>query len=125
MAISASFQSNFNTLIDTYGVSYILVHKDITYDNYDQEIMTTGTIENGSCYFLPVSSSKNGEDWQYLQQGVVKETDYKVFVPSGPVISGADMFVINAGSYSVLRFFDYYIEGRLIYKKVFVRTWQE
>ena len=122
MAISTNLMNDFDNTINAYGIQYILIHKSATYDNYDQEVLTVSGSVLGSCFFLPVSEYRNGDDYQYLQQGVIREADYKLFVPSGPVISGADLFVIGTGSYSVLRWFDYTVEGKTIYKKVYVRS---
>jgi hypothetical protein len=122
MAISANLMNNFNTIINAYGTQYILIHKSSTYDDYDQEVNTVSGSVLGSCFFLPVSEYRNGDDSQYLQEGVIRQADYKLFVPSGAVISGADIFVIGTGSYSVLRYYDYTTEGKTIYKKVYVRS---
>ena len=121
MAIATNLQTNFNNTINTYGVQYILVQKTATYDNYDQETLTVSGSILGSCYFLPVSEARNGDDFQYLQEGIVQNTDRKLFMPSG-VVDENDMFIIQTGSYSVLRWFDYTTEGTVIYKKVYVRT---
>ena len=122
MTLATNLATNFNSIISYYGTKYILVHKSVIYDNYDQEVLTLAGTETGSCYFLPITEMKNGDDFQYLQEGLIREADYKLFMASGPTISGADFFVIGTGSYSVLRWYDYTTEGKVIYKKVFVRS---
>jgi hypothetical protein len=120
--ISPDMANNFNALMSRFGVKFVLFKNSVVYNDYDEASGTTvtGSIV-GSCYTMPVSESRNGDDYQYLQQGLIKMEDLKVFMPSG-VINENDLFVIPTGSYTVLKSFPWNVEGTEVYRKIYIRS---
>jgi hypothetical protein len=124
--VSTELQTSFNEAVKTYGEKVVITHRTINVGDYDEgSIYTTTGSTVGSVLFMPVSENKNGFDYQYLQQGAIDLEDFKCFVQSGVNINEADLFRMGGEYYSVLMFFDWPLEGSVIYRKAYVRRYTE
>lgn len=121
MVIATNLINNFNTFIVNYGKGYVLFNRTATYDDYDQESLSVTGSKVGSCLVMPINESRNGDDYQFLQQGLIKIEDLKVFVPSG-TIDENDLFCLPTGSYTIIRMFPWDTEGTTIYRKLYIRS---
>lgn len=122
MPIFDYVNNNFMTAVNKFGQTYWLYTTSSTYDDYDEETLSVAGSSTGSCIVLPVSESSHGNDYMYLQQGLVKMRDLKAFMPSGTDPKENDRIIVGGGSYLVLRSFPWPAEGMALYNKVYLRS---
>jgi hypothetical protein len=121
-------QTSFNEAVNTYGQAFGVAHRTITYGDYDEGsvyyIASGGNV--GSAVIMPISESRNGQDFQFLQQGMINLKDLKCFIPSGVSLSETDLIKFNEGSYySILKLFKWRLEGSTVYQKAYIRRYTE
>ena len=126
-AIASGIQETFNDVINNYGMRVIINARSGTFTagDYDEASYSTTGSSIGSAFFLPVSERQFGQDQQFINMGLIRMDDVKMFLPSGIAIDENDMIAVavgpNTGSYSIIRIFDYVVEDGLIYKKCYLR----
>lgn len=125
--LASGIQETFNDVINTYGMRVIINARSGTFTagDYDEASYSTTGSSLGSAFILPVSERQFGQDSQFINMGLIRLDDVKMFLPSGIALDENDMIAVtggpNTGSYSILKIFDYVIEEGLIYKKVYCR----
>ena len=128
MGVYASgLRETFNDVINTYGRQVVINTRSASFTatDYDQGTMSTSGSVVGSGFVLPVSENVNGQDQQFMNMGVIRMDDFKMFLSSGNAINEDDLVVLNTGpntgSYSVIKIFDYTVENGLVYSKIYMR----
>jgi hypothetical protein len=124
MSFADEVKSDFGRLGSDYGAAFSMRLKTRSYSgaDYDDEILAnSGTAVTGSCLVFPLG--KTGEDFNYVEQGLVKADDKKAyFAASVQVENNADIVVLG-GSYIAVEngIFTQSVQGTEIFKKVFMR----
>lgn len=126
MVTANDMRSTFEDIINTHGEPMVFYQHSSSFDDtYDEASLTlTGSV-TGSAYWLPVSEARNGQDFKYIEQGVVKMDDIKVFFKSGISLGESDIVSIPSlsGSFSVIRKFDWVVDGQFVYHKAYFRRY--
>ena len=126
MAIPAEMRTTFNNIVGQYGERIVSYQFSVTYTNpYDEESQTLSGSIMGSAFWLPVSEGRNGEDYKYIEQGLIRLDDVKLFYSSGTTLTPNDIVAIPslAGSFSVVKIFNWTVNGNHIYNKAYLRRY--
>ena len=126
MSFVSDTGSTFERFLNKHGSTAKIQLKTIAYDSgdYDDETLTSSgaVIDSYKCVMVNVSGKQYSDDYSYVQQGLVKLTDKKLYCPGGFPVAENATIVINSGSYWVKQFDYNYISGTTIYSRVFIRT---
>lgn len=126
ISIATEMQDSFNQIINQHGEKCVVYQHSATIGGtYDEKTLTLSGSVIGSMFWLPVSDNRNGEDYKYLEEGVIRKDDIKIFYKSGISLGDTDIVAIPtaAGSYSVVKRFDWSTNGAFIYHKAFLRRY--
>ena len=119
----SGLEVNFRQLANSHGMPIKVDLQSRSFNAADYDVATfaaSGTQQAGSCIFLPVGNG--GDEAAFLHQGVITLADKKVLIPSGVQITSDALVTVNAGSYSVIEYNQYWVENNLIYTRAFLRT---
>jgi len=121
--LGSGLEVSFRQFINSQGVPLKIDLQSRTYANADYDdaaFAASGTQQAGSCIVLPLSPG--GDDAQFLAQGIITLADKKVFIPSGVQIESQAFAVFQAGSYSVVHYDTYQLEGNTVYTRAYMRS---
>lgn len=125
--------TDFDNISNTHGVPIVVRFRDMsqpfTANDYDVVSGTTmltqvsGIGFSGNAVFLPLNGNTAGEDVKFLEQGLVKIDDSKLFITGSLGISGNSIVDIRSSgnSYGIIQILPYTETGSVIYRKAFVR----
>lgn len=130
MAFVTDIGSTVERMINKYGfpVSIQLKTRSWSGADYDDEILAASgtTITSYKGWIQCIDAHLHGDDYAYVQQGLVQLTDKKLYLPGDcPLSENADIVVTEsatlAGSFSVIKFFGQEISGTCIYTTAYIR----
>lgn len=104
MAYWGQVGSAFSKVANTYGIPYSVQNNTQTFaaGSYDEPVYSiSGSVLTGSCFFMPISTRFGGEERQFLETGLLKSQDMKVYIPSGLSINEFADVVIAGGSWKI------------------------
>jgi len=126
MSFVSDTGSTFERFLNKHGSTANLQLKTVSYDDddYDDETLVSSgaVIDSYKCVMVNISAKPYSDDYSYVQQGLVKLTDKKLYCPGAFPVAENATIVINSGSYWVKKFDYNYISGTNIYSRVFIRT---
>lgn len=126
MTFVADTGSTFTRFMNKYGsqIKMQLFSRSYSGTEYDDEHLTASgnVIDSYNGYLDNVSAKPYSDDYAFVQQGLVKLTDKKLFVPGEFPVSENAQIVVNAGSYWVKRTDKFEMSGTTIYKRIFLRS---
>ena len=97
--------------------------------DYDDEFLTaSGAVINSyNCWIQCIDARPHGDDYAYVQQGLVRLTDKKMYVPGAcPLVENADVVVATeTGSFWVVKWSGWELSGTQLYKTAYLRRTAE
>ncbi len=120
-------RSDFNDFINEHGTTISIQNKTVSVTGSDYDTGTfanSGTVVTGSAFMMPVTPNKSADDKRFIEQGIIEQTDRKVFMPSTLTIDQNADVVIDSGSWKVVDkgIIDVPTTGELVYRKAYVRS---
>lgn len=128
MSMASQAGSAISTIMNKAGEVATIFSYTISYNQpYDDEGQTISGSSLGSVVWMPVSESRYGDDFKYVEQGTIKMDDIKVFMQSGVTVHESDVFFIPSltGSFNVRGIFQWPINGKIIYQKIYLRRYTQ
>lgn len=130
MAFVSDIGSTLERIINKHGFPVSIQLKTRAYSgaDYDDEILApSGAVINGYKGWIQcIDGRPHGDDYAYVQQGLVQLTDKKLYLPGGcPIEENADIVVREsatmAGSFWVVKFAGWEMSGTNLYTTAYLR----